>query len=94
MLERYKEEILAIIHRNDNTNHGQVLQEGRNTVTMHILSDGKKVVIKAFKIPNLINKIAYKYFRKSKAKRSFEFASRLVTLNIGTPKPVLYIRKI
>nr|WP_317191308.1 lipopolysaccharide kinase InaA family protein [Flavobacterium agrisoli] len=46
--------------------------------------------IKSFKIPNLINKIAYKYFRKSKAKRSFEFATILLEKGIGTPKPIAY----
>lgn len=46
--------------------------------------------IKSFKVPNLINRIAYKFFRKSKAQRSYEFAMRLLENGIGTPEPVAY----
>ncbi len=44
--------------------------------------------IKSFKVPNLINKIAYNFFRKSKAQRSFEYANILKEKAIGTPDPV------
>ena len=46
--------------------------------------------IKSFKIPILINGIIYRYFRKSKARRSFEFAAILRQKNIGTPEPIGY----
>ncbi|WP_320814030.1 Kdo domain containing protein [Flavobacterium sp.] len=46
--------------------------------------------IKSFKVPNLINQIAYKYFRNSKAKRSFEYATILLDKKIGTPKPIAF----
>ena len=46
--------------------------------------------IKSFKIPNIVNQIAYKYFRKSKAQRSYEFANKLTMLGIGTPQPIAY----
>ena len=49
-----------------------------------------EVNIKSFKVPNLINQIAYCFFRKSKAKRSFNYAQKLLELNIGTPKPLAY----
>jgi len=32
----------------------------------------------------------YRYFKKSKARRSFEFATRLLDLGIGTPQPIAY----
>lgn len=51
---------------------------------------GKTVNIKSFRIPNLVNKIAYKYFRKSKASRSFEYANRLIANGIGTPQPIAF----
>jgi len=50
-----------------------------------------KVNIKSFKIPNFINKIAYRYFRKSKARRSFEYATFLLENGFGTPQPIAYI---
>lgn len=51
---------------------------------------GQKVNVKSFKIPNKLNQFVYKYFRKSKAKRSFEFANYLLEKGIGTPKPVAF----
>ena len=46
--------------------------------------------VKAFKIPNPINKLAYRFFRKSKAERSFIYAQLLLKKGIGTPKPIAY----
>jgi hypothetical protein len=37
-----------------------------------------------------VNKVAYRYFRKSKAKRSFEYATTLLKNGIGTPQPLAY----
>jgi len=61
----------------------------RNKIKLFEL-EGNTINIKSFKIPNLINKIVYKYFRKSKARRSFEFATILLEKGIGTPKPIAY----
>ena len=62
----------------------------RNQIKLFDLDDITLLNIKSFKKPNLINKIAYKFFRKSKAKRSFEYANSLSLLGIGTPKPIAY----
>jgi len=62
----------------------------RNKIKLFEL-DGKIINIKSFKIPNFINKVVYKYFRKSKAKRSFEFATKLLEKGIGTPQPIAYL---
>ncbi len=53
--------------------------------------EGKAINIKSFKIPNLINKVVYRFFRKSKARRSFEFAHQLLESGIGTPQPFAYV---
>ena len=53
----------------------------RNTIKLFEV-DEKIINIKSFKKPHLINKIAYKYFRKSKARRSFEYANILLEKNI------------
>ena len=50
-----------------------------------------KYVIKSFKIPHFINKIVYRFFRDSKAKRSYDNSVRLLELNVNTPKPIGYI---
>lgn len=49
--------------------------------------------IKSFRVPNFINQIAYRFFRKSKAQRSFEYAQKLRSLNIGTPEPIAYFEQ-
>jgi hypothetical protein len=53
--------------------------------------DGQSVNVKSFKIPNFINKLVYRYFRDSKAKRSYLFANKLIEYGIGTPKPLAYL---
>ena len=69
---------------------GKILVNGqRNTIKLFKVED-ITLNIKSFKKPNLINKIAYRYFRKSKARRSFEFASKLMEMQIGTPQPVAF----
>ncbi len=85
---KYKERILGFISDFDTS--GTILIKGqRNTIKLFELEE-ITLNIKSFKKPNLINKIAYRYFRKSKARRSFEFASKLMDLGIGTPKPVAF----
>ncbi len=61
----------------------------RNKIKLFEL-EGKTINIKSFKIPHLINKITYKYFRKSKARRSFEYATILLEKGIETPQPIAY----
>jgi Lipopolysaccharide kinase (Kdo/WaaP) family len=46
--------------------------------------------IKSFKIPGLFNGIIYRFFRKSKAQRSFEYAKILTQKGIGTPNPIAF----
>ena len=73
-----------------NSDLGTVFGNGdRNVIKLFDL-DGKTINIKSFKIPNIVNKVAYKYFRKSKAKRSFEYATILLERGIGTPEPLAY----
>jgi len=69
---------------------GTLLGNGaRNKIKLFDLND-KTLNIKSFKIPNKLNQVIYKYFRKSKAERSFEYAQILMYKNIGTPAPVAY----
>ncbi len=72
------------------TTKGTLIGDGdRNKIKIYEI-EGNIINIKSFKVPNFINKIAYRYFRKSKARRSYEFASKLTTFGIGTPKPIAY----
>lgn len=63
--------------------------QDRNSLKLFKL-ENRILNVKSFRIPNIFNQIAYRFFRKSKAQRSFEYAERLMSLNIGTPQPVAY----
>ncbi|PQJ32072.1 Kdo domain containing protein [Nonlabens arenilitoris] len=71
---------------------GKSLHDGRNVVKV-IDVEGESLNFKRFKKPNTINKIVYKFFRKSKAQRSFEYATVLKEKGIGTPDPVAYLEE-
>lgn len=68
---------------------GESIKDKRNKLKLFELN-GKTVNIKSFKVPDLFNQIVYKFFRKGKAQRSFEYANKLLNLNIGTPQPIAY----
>jgi len=70
---------------------GKLFGDGKRNVIKLFELGGLTMNIKSFKTPNLINKIAYRYFRKSKARRSFEFATLLLEKGIGTPQPLAYL---
>lgn len=61
----------------------------RNTIRKTVIN-GISTNIKSFGIPNIINQVAYKFFRKSKAERSYLFAEKLLSKGIGTPQPIAY----
>ena len=68
---------------------GTQLSSGRNEIRIFRIDDSL-INIKSFKVPNAINRIAYKFFRKSKAERSFNYASKISQDGIGTPRPIAY----
>jgi serine/threonine protein kinase len=66
------------------------LFEKRNTVKL-LEHDGVKYAVKSFKIPHKLNQIVYRFFRASKAQRSYENSVKLKELDINTPAPIGYI---
>lgn len=62
----------------------------RNTVEKIRLKD-KLFVLKKYKRPALINCLIYTWFRKSKARRAFEYAELFLNRGIETAAPVAYI---
>lgn len=63
----------------------------RNTIKLATLSNGKKIAIKSFKIPNLVNRYVYNFLRKTKAQRSYEHGMYLLEIGFYTPEPIGYI---
>lgn len=68
---------------------GESIWVERNILKVFALN-GAEVVIKSFKIPHLVNRFAYRYLRKSKARRSYEHARVLQQKGILTPDPIGY----
>lgn len=68
---------------------GETIKDSRNKLKIFELNN-ECFNVKAFKVPNAVNKIAYRFFRKSKAERSFRYAEILLEKKIGTPEPVAY----
>ncbi|NRB58544.1 MAG: Kdo domain containing protein [Winogradskyella sp.] len=63
--------------------------QDRNSLKLFDLN-GMTLNVKSFRVPNAINKFVYRFFRKSKAQRSFEYAKKLMELGIGTPQPIAF----
>lgn len=72
------------------TEYNEVIHKARNILKV-IPLHGLETVVKAFRIPNAINQIAYAYFRKSKAYKSYFNALKLQELGISTPTPIGFI---
>jgi len=91
---KFKKDEKAILNIVDNfsTLGKKFDQRERNQIRL-IDFNGKTINVKSFKKPNLINKIIYRYFRKSKARRSFEHANILLQNQIGTPEPIAFVEK-
>lgn len=83
-----KEDYLSIIDQFQTL--GTVIDDrGRNLIKSFRIKE-QVINVKSFKVPHILNRVAYKYFRPSKAKRSYEHACLLLKNNIGTPKPLAY----
>jgi len=70
---------------------GEYVTKGERNVIKKFEIDGFVFNIKKFKKPNSAQKFVYQFLRKSKAKRSFEYATKLIDLEIKTPFPVAYL---
>lgn len=68
---------------------GLQIKDARNKLKVFALNK-QKVNIKSFKIPNILNQFVYRFFRKGKAQRSFEYANKLIRLGIGSPFPIAF----
>lgn len=69
---------------------GVVIYGERNILKV-FEAEGLSVCVKSFHRPYFFNRIAYGFFRPSKAKRSYEHALALLHKGIDTPAPIAYI---
>lgn len=82
---KYKNFIATIDKYFKNEQH--LIHKARNEIKI-IPFKTKKFVVKSFKVPHLINKIVYTFFRNSKAKKSYENSLRIEPF---APKAIGYI---
>lgn len=68
---------------------GEVLHTGRNTIKAFEVN-GERLAVKRFCRPNLLRAVIYTFFRRSKARRSYEHAVRLRALGIDSPEPIAW----
>ena len=71
---------------------GELVYIARNQLR-HFSVEGYDVIVKRYKEPHIINRIAYTYFRPSKAKRAYEYAFKLLELGVDSPAPIAYIEQ-
>lgn len=70
--------------------NSDTIHKARNELKVIKYKD-MQTIVKAFKVPNIVNQIVYAYFRDSKAKKSYENAVKLKELKVNTPEPIGYI---
>lgn len=64
---------------------GEILYDGRNQVKRFVIEE-IPVIVKRYKRPNLIQSISYTFFKPNKAERAYDYALRLESLGIDTPR--------
>ncbi|NOQ94211.1 MAG: hypothetical protein GQ547_06210 [Methylophaga sp.] len=74
-IEKYFQESDALIH------------DARNQLK-RIPFQGEGLIVKSFKVPHLLNRIVYSFFRQSKARKSYLFSEKIGDF---TPEPIAYI---
>jgi len=81
----FKETLLNIKDIFNSSNES--IHKARNELKI-IELNGVKCVVKSFKVPHIINRVAYTFFREGKAKKSYLNALKLVELEVNTPEPI------
>lgn len=71
---------------------GEIIYNERNVLKRYQVQ-GVDLIVKSFKIPVLVNRVAYAFFRKSKACRSYEYALEILKRGGSTPEPIAYIEE-
>lgn len=66
---------------------GREIFKNRNAIRQYELGEDS-VVVKQFTLPISFNRVVYRWWRKSKAQRSYEYAMQLRALGVGSPEPL------
>ena len=69
---------------------GKTIYKARNEIKVFEV-DGVELNVKRYRVPFLINRVIYRFFRQPKAVRAYEYALRLVAKGFETPAPIAHI---
>ncbi len=69
---------------------GTTIYSGRNVIKTFQIDD-VTFNVKSFKVPHLINKVAYAWLRGSKAKHSYQYGMEIIRRGATTPEPVAIV---
>lgn len=68
---------------------GTMIHDARNQLKL-VEQAGWQLAVKSYRVPHLINRVVYGWLRPSKARRSYEYAEKLLSMGLSTPRPVGY----
>lgn len=69
---------------------GREIFKNRNAIRQYDVGE-VSVVVKQFTLPIRFNRFVYRWLRKTKAQRSFEYATRLRAIGVGSPEPLAFV---
>ena len=84
--EHLKPELERVLHNFSES--GEYVTKGQRNVIKKFAHKDVLFNIKKFKTPSILQGLVYRFLRKSKAKRSFEYASKLLDFGLKTPFPI------
>jgi len=86
---KYKEEFTTFLKniKEHFSNNSNSIHKARNEIKV-LTHAHQEVVVKSFKIPHLLNRVVYSFFRESKAKKSYDYSMKIIDF---VPKPIGYI---
>ena len=70
---------------------GEIVYKGRNFLKIFAIENGLDINVKRYRKPFFFNRIAYTFFRKSKAARSFQNTLKIAEKGFDTAKAIAYI---
>ena len=80
-----------VINRFDDA--GELVMEGERNTLKKVRIEEDYFNIKKFRTPSFFQGLVYQFLRKSKARRSFDHAKRLLAVGIKTPFPILFMER-
>jgi len=90
-LSYYREEIIFTLKKFHN--EGILIGDENRNIVKYFYLNGAVLNFKLFRQRNILKRHASKFYRKSKARLSFEHAQLLISKNFHTPKPIAYIER-